>query len=388
MALPDDLLAAVFSRLAPRSLAASRCVCKAWRDVIDARRLLRADLLPHSVRGIFLKYQLLDDQVFLAHPSMGPAIDGKLDFFLDPAQSGFAMVLDQCNGLVLYRDDSGLLVLNPATQRWARLPPPPCTEFVLDLVVEYMLDRIARIVFDPAESPHYEVFLVPDNPGREEKVIRCRQAESTPSASIISGQTPLQQLISSTAEDAEEPDDSVPVDRLMEWPASTCIFRVFSSRTGRWGERVFAREGEAAGIGVMTSREYDSAWKGYAVYWRDALYVLCNEGEFIMRISLSNDKYRVIKMPSIIERRDYSDFYLGKSEKGLSCASFHDRYDLFVWVLDESCDQTEWALRLQINMEPILCVLDNAEQTKGPWILLDGKNNEDDNPAVQEKKFV
>ncbi|TVT99692.1 hypothetical protein EJB05_54889, partial [Eragrostis curvula] len=363
MALPDALLAAVFSRLAPRSLAAWRCVCKAWRDVIDAGRLLRADLLPHSVRGIFLKYQLLDDQVFLAHPSMGPAIDGKLDFFLDPAQSGFAMVLDQCNGL-------------------RTTGAQPCYATVLDLVVEYMLDRIARIVFDPAESPHYEVFLVPDNPGREEKVIRCRQAESTPSASIISGQTPLQQLISSTAEDAEEPDDSVPVDRLMEWPASTCIFR------GVGGRDVFAREGEAAGIGVMTSREYDSAWKGYAVYWRDALYVLCNEGEFIMRISLSNDKYRVIKMPSIIERRDYSDFYLGKSEKGLSCASFHDRYDLFVWVLDESCDQTEWALRLQINMEPILCVLDNAEQTKGPWILLDGKNNEDDNPAVQEKKFV
>jgi hypothetical protein len=44
--LPDDVLADVLSRLAPRGLATSRCVCTAWRAVIDGRGLLRADLLP------------------------------------------------------------------------------------------------------------------------------------------------------------------------------------------------------------------------------------------------------------------------------------------------------------------------------------------------------
>nr|CAB3498890.1 unnamed protein product [Digitaria exilis] len=52
--LPDDVLAGVLARLSPRGLAASRCVCKAWRAVVDARRLLRKELLPFSVGGIFL----------------------------------------------------------------------------------------------------------------------------------------------------------------------------------------------------------------------------------------------------------------------------------------------------------------------------------------------
>jgi hypothetical protein len=38
----------------PRSLAASRCVCKAWRDMVDGRRLLLSELFPQPVRGIFL----------------------------------------------------------------------------------------------------------------------------------------------------------------------------------------------------------------------------------------------------------------------------------------------------------------------------------------------
>jgi hypothetical protein len=39
-ALPDDALADVFRGLPLRSLAVVRCVCKAWRDVVDARALL------------------------------------------------------------------------------------------------------------------------------------------------------------------------------------------------------------------------------------------------------------------------------------------------------------------------------------------------------------
>ncbi|CAN6311101.1 unnamed protein product [Urochloa humidicola] len=54
--LPDDVLADALSRLAPRGLAASRSVCTAWREIIDARRLLRADLLPLSLAGLFVNY--------------------------------------------------------------------------------------------------------------------------------------------------------------------------------------------------------------------------------------------------------------------------------------------------------------------------------------------
>jgi hypothetical protein len=61
--LPDDVLAEVFCRLPPRSLAASRC--RAWRAAVDSWKLLPpVDLLlptqhAHApVGGIF--YNLMD----------------------------------------------------------------------------------------------------------------------------------------------------------------------------------------------------------------------------------------------------------------------------------------------------------------------------------------
>ncbi|GJN01974.1 hypothetical protein PR202_ga19280 [Eleusine coracana subsp. coracana] len=168
---------------------------------------------------------------------------------------------------------------------------------------------------------------------REEKINKCLQVHRKTSASIVSGWTPIQQLSSSATKDREQPSSSanetMSLDRLIEWPALTWVL-----------------------------------------------------------ISLSNDKYRVIEMPSDVEWTDYSDFYLRKSEKGLSFASFRDWYDLWVWVHDESHDQIEWVLRHQIDMTPILCVLDYDEQIEGPWILQDVSNNkDDDNPSVKEKNF-
>ena len=44
--LPDDVLADVLRR----------CVCRAWRALIDGRGLLRVDLLPRSLAGLFVNY--------------------------------------------------------------------------------------------------------------------------------------------------------------------------------------------------------------------------------------------------------------------------------------------------------------------------------------------
>jgi len=51
--------------------------------------------------------------------------------------------------------------MNPATGEWARLPEPP-PPHVPEL--EWYYQR--RLAFDPAVSPHYEVFLIPELPGR------------------------------------------------------------------------------------------------------------------------------------------------------------------------------------------------------------------------------
>jgi len=155
--LPDGLLADVLGRLAPRDLALSRGVCRSWRAVVDGCRLLRADLLPLSLGGIFLLVTSTCFPPFFSRPWTGPAICGDLDSFFG-ADDQSVLDIDlcgHCNGLLLLHE----AVMNPATGEWARLPEPPPPH-----VPEFYYER--RLAFDPAVLPHYEVFLIPELPGR------------------------------------------------------------------------------------------------------------------------------------------------------------------------------------------------------------------------------
>ncbi|RLN17810.1 hypothetical protein C2845_PM02G03010 [Panicum miliaceum] len=67
--LPEDVLAGVLRRLAPRGLATSRCVCKAWHALVDAHRLLRPELLPRSLAGILVNFHGLYVTEFFSRPS-------------------------------------------------------------------------------------------------------------------------------------------------------------------------------------------------------------------------------------------------------------------------------------------------------------------------------
>ncbi|CAO2162337.1 unnamed protein product [Urochloa humidicola] len=110
-ALPVEMLADVLQRLAPRDLAASRCVCKVWCAVIDDRQLLRAELLPHTLGGLFVDFNVLGRPEFFSAASRGPTADvtvsGDLGFTPRPKTP----VVDHCNGLLLCSRD----VVNPAT---------------------------------------------------------------------------------------------------------------------------------------------------------------------------------------------------------------------------------------------------------------------------------
>ncbi|RLN40140.1 hypothetical protein C2845_PM01G35420 [Panicum miliaceum] len=101
--LPDDVLAGVLRRVAPRGLAASRCVRRAWHALIDGRGMLRAGLLPHSLAGIFISYRNLQFAKFFARPPV--------DYDYGVPNSA---ILDHCNGLLLQYD----WVCNPATRVW------------------------------------------------------------------------------------------------------------------------------------------------------------------------------------------------------------------------------------------------------------------------------
>ncbi|RLM80467.1 uncharacterized protein C2845_PM12G02030 [Panicum miliaceum] len=98
--LPDDMLADVLRRLPPRSLAASRCVRKQWCSIIDARRMLRVDLLPLQLDGFFCNPNDLENRPsFFAPPSTVRRIT--TGGCLDGIFAGYLSIADHCNGLLL-----------------------------------------------------------------------------------------------------------------------------------------------------------------------------------------------------------------------------------------------------------------------------------------------
>ncbi|KAL6647269.1 hypothetical protein ACP70R_014706 [Stipagrostis hirtigluma subsp. patula] len=222
--LPEDLLADVLRRLPPRGLAASRRVCTAWRAAVDGRRLLHAAelLLPRSLAGLFVSYNELLHSEFFARPSTD------LDGFYLP----YNKVVDHCNGLLLHYH----CVLNPATGELARLPKrPPQLEAMERFIEEEYL------VFDPTVSPHFEVFSVPSVYERA-----FRDDEFDPETHPYADRSVISNLKELPFYKCKiEQGDSLTLQS--EWPPSSWNLCVFSSRTGKWEERSFIREGEAAG---------------------------------------------------------------------------------------------------------------------------------------------
>uniref|UniRef100_I1QE14 F-box domain-containing protein n=1 Tax=Oryza glaberrima TaxID=4538 RepID=I1QE14_ORYGL len=149
--LPEDVLVNILHRLAPRCLAISRCVCKPWRTIIDARCLLRVDLLPHLVGGIFINFHDLILSEFISRPSIGPTISGNFNYL--PHNS---IVRDHCNGLLLldgyvdYPATQQYYVVNPATRQWVQLPPCPSSHPGM------YSESMEYLVFDPRLSSQFE----------------------------------------------------------------------------------------------------------------------------------------------------------------------------------------------------------------------------------------
>ncbi|KAL6653176.1 hypothetical protein ACP70R_012101 [Stipagrostis hirtigluma subsp. patula] len=346
-ALPEDALADVLRALPSRSLAAARCVCKPWRDVVDTRGLLLPHILPHSVRGLFINYVDYDRPHLFARPSSPstiPKIDGRMRFVPKELREWWS-VLDHCNGLLLCHMELmkiELCVCNPATRRWTLLPWRTVAR-------RY---EGAYLAFDPVVSPYYEVFLIPDERKKSEPLYRRRRVAEEERARLRQQELDAPfcvdwffSLPEGTAMGVDkEPDHDDPCNSPTEWPPKLWRLDVLSSRTSLWEDRSFVPEDEQA-AGIVQTMELDplehSPWLGkrYAVYRLGNLYVCCRGG-FVTRFSLSNHKYKVIQMPANITDQVP---YLGKSEKGV-CFGIPHECKLWVWILNESCGQLEWVL--------------------------------------------
>ncbi|XP_044452691.1 uncharacterized protein [Triticum aestivum] len=350
--LPEDMLADVLRHLAPRWLAASRCVCRDWRATVDARRLLRADLLPLSFHGIFLHFDAHTFPELFARPSSsstgGLAISGGLDFLPDAntsikiPQHGYRKgcrygIVDHCNGLLLL---GNRYVVNPATRRCHHLPLcPPAPKLPLQMVGHVRQITFNRyLVFDPMVSPHYEVFVIPRT------------------------------FFVGHGKEMEYFDPLVKESRWTSGSSSSWIFRVFSSKTGQWEEKSFVREEGAPRTNITYS---PVEWRERAVYWRGALY-LQRQANFVLRMSLSNNKYCLIEPPMGMGLSVHPNRYLERSEQGVYFAAV-DKYRLRVWVLSESSGQIEWVFKHDNDLEH--AVSHHRGQFHGPWVLKDVNYN-------------
>lgn len=229
--LPDDVLQDdVLRRLPQCTLAVCRCVCKAWRDAIDLRGMLRPeDLLPP---GIFLYPPFGPEELPLlfAPRCMGCRLAATLESFVDMARrSQFPWIRDCCNGLLFLMDQ----VVNPATRKWAAMPGCPAAD-----EDDY---SVYHLLFGPRVSPHFDIIGIQE-------------------LDAVSTQT---------------------VEEGSEWPPSPCIVWVYSSATGRWEERAFEREARGPAGAVAEAKSADYIVCRRAVYYHGVLYVHC-KGDFIM----------------------------------------------------------------------------------------------------------
>ncbi|KAJ1294252.1 hypothetical protein BS78_01G131900 [Paspalum vaginatum] len=230
------------------------------------------------------------------------------------------------------------------------------------------------LVYDPATSPDYEVVSV------SRFGYRLRPGDYGYDSSKDARLAEIQQS---------------------EWPPSVYTMPVFSSRSGQWEERPFARQGEATRT-IADMMKY-GGWpdrQRNAVYWQGALYIHC-QTNFVMRISLSSGKYHVIQPPMGIEIVGYPQFYLGKSAKGVYCASIKEGCRVRVWSLDESGRNMEWVLKHDRNLSKWLLKHkleydrrpspnNHGRKAKGPWNFQDinyyyenNSHHEDDGVSME-----
>jgi hypothetical protein len=228
-------------------------------------------------------------------------------------------MVDHCNGLLIHGTEGEFCVVNPATRRWERLPRLDARNYNVYLV------------FDPVVSPHYEVLTIPHVPKKviiparrvpDKKISNSRKQRQYSGEYwfnvwfSLSDDTPAVEDLEEECEDGpselspeqtnEEDDDFLPAifapspiecrgkqedpDDSVEWPPSSWMLDVFSSRTKQWQKRLFVREGEAletlatVRLDRLEPTDWGPRWR-YGVYWGGALYVHCR-GAFVARYTL------------------------------------------------------------------------------------------------------
>jgi hypothetical protein len=148
-------LVEILARVPARSLCRSKCVTKAWRDIIEDP--FHRKKLPQTLQGFFS----ITQNVFRLHISYTSLLARSATLQIDPSLSFLTKLprltltfSDSCNGLLLFEHigkSLGYVVCNPTTKQWGVVPrygSPPSSS---------MYDGPMHLVFDPAVSFHFHL---------------------------------------------------------------------------------------------------------------------------------------------------------------------------------------------------------------------------------------
>ncbi|TVU18284.1 hypothetical protein EJB05_34373, partial [Eragrostis curvula] len=161
--LPDDPLVEILSRVSIKDLHRSKCVARAWRDLVDGPH--HRTRLPQTLQGFFF----MDEDNYSRGGRFGfvsllsrSVVDTSFSFLMRRRRQQEIKVLtlaDSCNGLFLFdhglrssepSDRFGYVVCNPATKHWVTVPR-------CDVYHTSRDPRYSYLLFDPVASSHFHL---------------------------------------------------------------------------------------------------------------------------------------------------------------------------------------------------------------------------------------
>ncbi|KAI4967194.1 hypothetical protein ZWY2020_023705 [Hordeum vulgare] len=405
---PYDVLLHILSRLPCRALTKSRQVCRAWRSIVDAHKLLFPYFFPRgSFPGIFTNiYGCQDESSFFAPsaPARSEQLNGGTHdgpVFRHPIFEHHKFsVRHHCNGLLLLERNfnHNYYICNPATVRCVAVPLLPNKD-------RWRYHDAMFLAFDPAVSPHHELFLLPTRmvQNAQEKIQRHKDVKN------VEPQLPkLLEEEQMSEEDQDElhikglfddvgESDSSPLPRIdvlaeeqrkvspleqQEMPGAddqdkVISILVFSSQTNQWVSREFVPGRCALGALYDTLAAphptYVQIWKS-AEYWQGSLYVHC-WNNIIMILHNSNGVYDMAQLPTkAYDDEKYLDLHelpyrsiLASHEGGVRYVAL-DKFQLHVWTLTESTDgQIGWVLAHNVDLSPYNHQVQWVMDPSVPW---------------------
>ncbi|CAN6165399.1 unnamed protein product [Urochloa humidicola] len=166
--LPDEAMVEILARVPAKSVYRSKCVAKAWRDLVDDP--FNRKKLPQTLEGFFFVDEPNypdPDGCDLEHSGFINLLPRSVPLDIDPSFSFLTkqpeienlFFMDSCNGLLLFDHvpksnpfDLSYIVRNPATKQWERVSTCSCCPPVADCSQCYNF-----LAFDPAVSSHFHL---------------------------------------------------------------------------------------------------------------------------------------------------------------------------------------------------------------------------------------